>query len=188
MSLGTLYSIVWIIWVVSEVLLQIIRRSKKGSIDKDSGSIRKLNAIIYVSVGVGVFFAFTNIGIIKVQHSIMYLAGIVIIIFGLIIRWMAIITLSKYFTVNVAILQDHALVQKGLYKHIRHPSYTGLLISFIGIGVGMRNWVSIIFILVPITYALINRIIIEESALSEAFGDEYKAYSKRTWRLFPGIY
>jgi protein-S-isoprenylcysteine O-methyltransferase len=49
------------------------------------------------------------------------------------------------------------------------------------------NWLSIIILVVPITIAFMKRIKIEERALENAFGEEYIAYCKSTWRLLPWL-
>jgi protein-S-isoprenylcysteine O-methyltransferase Ste14 len=107
---------------------------------------------------------------------------------GLIIRWTAILTLRKYFTVDVSILEDHKIVKKGIYKYIRHPSYAGSLVSFLGLGLAFSNWLSSVVIIVPILTAFIYRIQVEEKALIQAFGEEYLDYSNTTKRLIPKIY
>jgi len=107
---------------------------------------------------------------------------------GLLIRWTAILTLRKYFTVDVSILPGHQIVKKGLYKYIRHPAYAGSLVSFLGLGLAFSNWLSSIVIVVPILTAFIYRIQVEEQALIQAFGDEYLDYSNTTKRLIPKIY
>ena len=102
-------------------------------------------------------------------------------------RWVAILTLGRFFTVDVAIQPGHAVVQTGLYRMVRHPSYSGLLIAFLGIGVTFVSWLSILGLLVPITLAVINRVVKEEQALLNSLGPEYAAYCARTKRFIPGL-
>ncbi len=71
---------------------------------------------------------------------------------------------------------------------MRHPSYTGILLIFVAMGLATRNWLGLgIIVLLP-TAALLYRIHVEEAALTGAFGKEYAEYSQRTKRLIPGIY
>jgi protein-S-isoprenylcysteine O-methyltransferase Ste14 len=71
---------------------------------------------------------------------------------------------------------------------MRHPSYTGLLLIFLAVGLNTRNWLGLgIIVLLPLA-ALLYRIHVEEVALTGAFGTEYMEYSRRTKRLIPGIY
>ncbi len=73
---------------------------------------------------------------------------------------MAILTLGRLFTVNVAIQADHSVVETGLYRFVRHPSYVGLLLTFVGLGVFFANWLSLFGLLVPIALAVLNRMLL----------------------------
>jgi protein-S-isoprenylcysteine O-methyltransferase len=176
------------IWVISEVMLLALRRSKNDREDHDMGSIKWLNIIIYTSVAFAVSFNFLGIGLIHIALSIIPIIGLSFIVGGIIIRWTAILTLRKYFTTNVVIQSDHRIIKTGLYRFVRHPSYSGSIISFCGLGLVFSNWISFTVLLVPITFAFLKRIQIEEQALSHAFGNEYEIYRKMSWTLFPWIY
>ena len=76
----------------------------------------------------------------------------------------------------------------GLFRMVRHPSYSGLLLVFLAVGLWRRNWVSLAIFVVPPMLALLYRMNVEERALREAFGTEYEEYSQETKRLIPGIY
>jgi len=188
LNFGILFLIISTIWVTSEVLLLVLRRSKNDSQDHDKGSIKRLNITIYLSIAVAVSLGFLGIGQIHTAISIIPWVGLYIITFGLIIRWVAILTLRKYFTTNVAIQPDHRIIKSGIYRFVRHPSYTGSIISFCGLGLVFSNWISLIVLVIPITMAFLKRIKIEEQALQSAFGEEYAVYSKMSWLLFPWIY
>jgi protein-S-isoprenylcysteine O-methyltransferase Ste14 len=79
-------------------------------------------------------------------------------------------------------------MKTGLYRWMRHPSYTGLILIFLAAGLHTHNWISFLIITIPTTAALLYRIHVEEIALREHFGEEYIAYSRETRRLIPGIY
>jgi protein-S-isoprenylcysteine O-methyltransferase Ste14 len=104
------------------------------------------------------------------------------------IRWAAILTLRKYFTVDVVIMNDHKVVMTGLYRHIRHPAYLGSLLSFLGLAISFSNWLTALVIFIPITSAFVYRIRVEEKALGQFLGDVYRQYRSSTKRLIPGIY
>jgi len=87
----------------------------------------------------------------------------------------------------VAVHSDHSVVESGLYRFMRHPSYTGLLIVFLGFAVYLGNWVSLIALLVPITLGVAYRVAKEERALLDALGPAYASYCARTKRFIPGI-
>jgi protein-S-isoprenylcysteine O-methyltransferase Ste14 len=101
---------------------------------------------------------------------------------------MAILKLGRSFTANVTIQQRQRVEKTGVFRFVRHPSYTGLLVIFAGIGLNTRSSVGLAIIILPITLALLYRIHVEEKALSEAFGDEYQSYCRSTKRLIPGVF
>jgi protein-S-isoprenylcysteine O-methyltransferase len=188
MKANVILPIVSLLWIGSEVLLIISRRSTSPKESRDAGSIIWLNVIIYASVLLGVLTSFTSIGLIRGVRLILAWIGLVLIILGLLIRWIAIFTLRQYFTVNVAIQSGHQIIRCGIYRFIRHPSYLGSLVSFLGLGLALSNWLSIVVIMVPITLAFLSRIKLEERALMQALGEKYGEYCKSTWKLLPRLY
>ncbi|OGC85560.1 MAG: hypothetical protein A2W07_08725 [candidate division Zixibacteria bacterium RBG_16_43_9] len=189
MYVSLIFILISAFWLLSEIILAKTRRSSsKDSPKLDKSSIRFLWIAIFLSVFIGVFLGVKGVGFIPIRHHLLSICGIILMVLGLVIRWTAILTLRKYFTVNVSILPGHQIVKKGLYKYIRHPSYAGSLVSFLGLGLAFSNWLSSIVIVVPILTAYIYRMQVEEKALIQAFGDEYLDYSKTTRRLIPKIY
>ena len=114
--------------------------------------------------------------------------SVALIAVGIAIRWTAILTLGKSFSVNVAIHAKQTVKRAGIFRFARHPSYTGLLLIFTALGVHTRNWEALAVMTLPSIVALLYRIHVEELALRNAFGAEYVDYSKTTKRIIPGIY
>jgi protein-S-isoprenylcysteine O-methyltransferase len=134
-------------------------------------------------------FVVLNFGDAALPHGRMFAsAGVVLFAAGLILRWWAIITLGRFFTVDVTIEKDHELVERGPFRVVRHPSYTGVLLAFVGLALTFRNWAALLVILMPIGAAFIHRMNVEEDALSRALGSRYAEYMKRTKRLMPFVY
>jgi protein-S-isoprenylcysteine O-methyltransferase Ste14 len=178
-----------LIYLVSEVLLTITRRSKsRTGIKQDRSTLRVLWIVIMVSVAAGVFVAGNWRGGALPHGRVFAVAGVVLFAAGLIFRWWAIVTLGRFFTVDVVIEKDHELVERGPFKRVRHPSYTGVLLAFVGFALTLRNWGAILIVLVPIFVAFVRRMNVEEEALRGALGERYVAYMRRTKRLIPGVY
>jgi len=98
------------------------------------------------------------------------------------------LTLKKQFTYTITKIENHELIETGLYKNIRHPGYLGQLIIFIGISTCLSNWLSILFMIIPVLLGYLNRINIEEKFMVEQMGQKYLDYQKRTKKLIPAIY
>jgi protein-S-isoprenylcysteine O-methyltransferase len=185
-------SLAWelgLIYLVSEILLTLTRRSRtKTGTKQDRSTLGMIWLVIAVSVTVGVFVA-QNFRAAALPHGrTLASAGVVLFVSGLILRWWAIITLGRFFTVDVTIEKDHELVERGPFRIVRHPSYTGVLLAFVGLALSLRNWAALLVILMPIGAAFIHRMNVEEDALSRALGSRYAEYMKRTKRLVPFIY
>ena len=153
----------------------------------DKNSLNLIWIAIIASMTLGIVCASYWAAPIINSNVLLYL-GSILIICGMIIRFVAIRTLGTFFTVNLALHDNHRLINAGLYKYIRHPSYSGSLLSFLGFGLSLNNWLSLIIIFVPIMITFINRINIEEKLLQQQFGSEYEEYKKKTKRLIPWIY
>jgi protein-S-isoprenylcysteine O-methyltransferase Ste14 len=88
----------------------------------------------------------------------------------------------------VEVNRGQKVVQKGPYRYIRHPSYSGIILFCLGYGLVAKNWLSLaIAVLLP-TASLLYRIKIEEAALAKGIGPDYEAYQKKTKKLLPGIW
>ena len=147
--------------------------------------------ILTVLIGIGYLLSFsiaaTKTG--RIHHwDTFFTTGIIIIIAGLIIRLNSILTLKQHFTYTVAAIENHELIENGLYKIIRHPGYLGQLIIFIGVSTALSNWLSVLLMLIPVLAGYMYRIKTEERFMVENMGQKYIDYQKRTKRLIPWIY
>jgi protein-S-isoprenylcysteine O-methyltransferase Ste14 len=188
MNTSILFLLISTIWMASEIILGRMKHS--GTLDSapDRHSLRILWTTITICVNLGIILGFYRIGTIQVGNASITITGIAFIVLGLVIRWTAILTLKKYFTVDVNIADDHRLVTRGIYRFIRHPAYTGSVLSFLGMGLVFSSWVIVIVVFVPILLAFLYRIRVEEKVLQDHFGDVYVQYCTSTKRLIPWVY
>jgi protein-S-isoprenylcysteine O-methyltransferase Ste14 len=189
MMLAKLFYFFAIVWPVSEVILGLLTRAKRASHTiRDRGSL----VLVWASIAVGIAAANLvrprGVGSMGAPPALFLSVALALLLFGLALRWTAILTLGRFFTPNVAIQPGQRIVRTGVYRHIRHPAYTGMLLAFLGVGVAFNNWLSLLVIFIPVTAALLYRIRVEESVLAETLGREYTDYCHATKRLLPGIY
>ena len=113
------------------------------------------------------------------------IAGVALVLIGGAIRQWAILTLGKFFTDRARVIDGHQLVQRGPYRLVRHPAYTGLALVFLGfpLALGSVPGVAIALLFAPI--ALYLRVRVEEELLTEYFGFVWEEYAARTPRLLP---
>jgi len=175
-----------VLWVLIE-FPYLLQYKIKPTKDWDRHSAQLWDAANAVEL-VGIVLGFTNIGRIQTRSNLIAAVGLALLFAGITIRWTAIHTLGKYFTGTVLIKKDHRLIQSGLYRHLRHPAYTGALLAHLGLGLSFSNWISISLSLLPVSVAALYRMRVEERALTEEFGEAYISYSRSTKRLIPKLY
>ena len=125
----------------------------------------------------------------RIYHwNTFFVTGSILALIGLIIRVTSILTLKQQFTYTVTKIENHELIETGLYKIIRHPGYLGQLIIFLGISTCLSNWISVLLMIIPVSLGYLNRINIEEEFMVAQMGQKYLDYQKRTKRLIPKIY
>ncbi len=176
-------------WIVTETLAAILLRTRSaGGKLQDRGTLYLLWAVIAASITCGDWYGGTHPHTIAHGAPSVITTAVTVFVFGLVIRWIAILTLGKAFSVNVAIRTEQTLQQSGIFRLVRHPSYTGLVLIFFAIGLFTRNWIGLAIVVLPTLAALIYRMHVEEQALIQAYGKQYTDYMRTTKRLIPGIY
>ncbi len=176
-------------WFFFEILLAIVTRTgrSQGKVT-DRGSL----LLLWLSIGTSIPAAFWIAGVMPgnlfVHAAWLSPVCLIVMAFGFVLRLTAIVMLGRAFSVNVAIRNNQSLKQDGLYAWMRHPSYSGMVLMFLALGLSERNWISLLILAIVPNAALLYRIHVEEIALRAGFGEEYVAYSRRVKRLVPGIY
>jgi protein-S-isoprenylcysteine O-methyltransferase Ste14 len=87
---------------------------------------------------------------------------------------------------TIRVHAGQTVIEVGPYRYIRHPSYTGALITLVGLALG--NWAGLLALLDCMGAAYAYRISVEEAALVAALGEPYKEYMRRTRRLVPFLF
>jgi protein-S-isoprenylcysteine O-methyltransferase Ste14 len=164
------------------------RQKGKRTITRSGDKMSIWVLVISISAGYWLSFIIGSTTYGRIQPWNTYFAiGALLVVTGLIIRVTSILTLRQQFTYTVTKIENHELIENGLYKYIRHPGYLGQLIIFAGIAASLSNWLSVIFMIVPVFLGYNYRIRVEERFMIEEMGQKYIDYQKRTKRLVPGI-
>ncbi len=120
--------------------------------------------------------------------AVAFAVGMAILLAGLVLRGWSFKTLDQYFTHTVMVSSDQPVIASGPYRVLRHPSYTGVLLAVIGIGLASANWAGLAGIALLTVTTLLVRIRAEESALMATLGDRYRAYAAQHKRLVPLVW
>ena len=111
-------------------------------------------------------------------------AGIFAVAAGLALRVRAMAALGSRFSPLVAIQREHALETSGPYARVRHPGYLGALLACAGGAVAFGSAAALPLVLVMLV-AQLSRVRVEESLLEASFGEQWRAYTRRTGALLP---
>jgi protein-S-isoprenylcysteine O-methyltransferase len=179
----------FVVWWLSEVGIGLRDlRAARGQ-KQDRGTRLILSVLIYGCLigGLGLADRVPE-GRIAGPPIAIFAAGIGLMWGGMALRLWAVATLGRFFRTWVFVQDDHRLVTTGPYRRLRNPSYSGSLLTFIGFGLALGNWFSLVvaFGCPLVGYAL--RIAAEERALAERFGAEFHAWRERSWALVPPIW
>jgi len=155
----------------------------------DRGSFRLIMILLWVALGLdfALSFLLPQANILWNRTAIFYL-GISLMLAGMAFRFYAMSVLGRFFTYDVAVHPGQTVVEAGPYRYIRHPSYTGGLITLAGLGLALGNWAGLLALLAGTGAGYGYRIFVEEAALVAALGEPYREYARRTWRLIPFVF
>lgn len=176
------------LWVGSEVVINQRRSADRGRA-YDRGTLRLLYMAVYGAVGLALVLAWQRVGQFSPAWRMpLFWTGCTMMAAGMLLRAWSVRVLAEHFTVDVAIRPGHELVRRGPYRLLRHPSYTGSLLTFYGFALALGSAWSLAVIVAAVTPAFLWRIQVEEAVLRRAFPDAYPAYARATKRLVPFVW
>ena len=180
---GLPFTISYAAWIAMEIWISLRDRRKRAGVRQDGGSL----GVIVIAYVLALTAAGTLAGTQPWArfHIQLYLAGVVLMWAGMALRLWAVLVLGRFFRVTVTVQDEHRLVQDGPYRILRHPGYSGGLLTMVGIGLAMGNWLSLLAIMLVLLPAYGYRIRVEEQALKGRFGEGYDRYAASRWRLIP---
>lgn len=177
-------------WILPEIGRSVAARARGGAgpnLDRGSGWVILIG--LWLTVILGIELArHVAAGTIPWIRKELFAAGILLMIVGVAFRWYAIRVLGRYFSVVVTVQREHRIIDHGPYRLIRHPSYSGTLITILGYGLALGNGLSLGVMLACGFSMYAYRVAVEERALVDSLGERYRAYMKRTKRFIPWIF
>jgi len=176
------------------VLQRVMRRGEQArslrAAPEDRGSTRLLGA----AFGLGILAlaaapALNAYGVADMDLGpVVGWVGVAVMVGGLALRLWSQAVLGRYYTSTLRHAADQPVLASGPYRLLRHPGYGGLLLAWLGAGLATANWAVALAITLLMVVAYGYRIAAEEAMLLGAFGDRYRGYMARTWRLVPFVY
>lgn len=180
---------VFVPFMALELVIRLRSAVNRGGWREDRGSF----VLLYVAVSgglVGAFVTAINVRATAITFARwpIFALGIALTAAGVAIRASSFVLLGRFFTTDVRVHPGQTVVDTGPYRWVRHPSYTGLILILVGLGLALGNWASLLIVLVLPTAALVNRIRVEERALLDGLGEPYRRFAASRARLLPGVW
>jgi protein-S-isoprenylcysteine O-methyltransferase Ste14 len=157
--------------------------------EHDRGSTKRIGSAFAGTFIMLILAPILNYLRVAVMSSIVLgIFGLALMVVGLALRYWASKTLGAFYTRTLLVKTDHHIVDNGPYRLIRNPGYLGDIFLFVGAGLAASNWIVVVVITIVLLTSYIYRIRVEENMLQTKFGEEYRAYQARTWKLIPLVY
>jgi len=180
---------VFIVWLAFTFLIERIIVGNEGRGKARRREDRGSGLLIYLGVLVSliVAFEFAGAGITPLPDWV-FIVGIFLMLLGIFVREWAVITLRRYFSFRVSVREDQKVIESGPYRFVRHPAYSGSILTMVGVGLAVQSWAAVLVLLALCGIAYGYRIHVEETALLKELGEEYSKYMSRTKKLIPFIF
>jgi protein-S-isoprenylcysteine O-methyltransferase Ste14 len=185
----TVFTVLILIWVATELLTRARTRGNQTGTTTEWGSLIAIG--LTFAVGFGAAFTLANHAegaAIDFARWPIFILGALLVAAGIAFRQWAVFVLGRFFTVQVRVSEGQTVVESGPYRVLAHPSYTGMVMVFVGIGLMLGNWLSLACLAILPTAGLVIRIKVEERALLAGIGEPYRRFLATRSRLVPGVW
>jgi protein-S-isoprenylcysteine O-methyltransferase Ste14 len=185
---GAVFWTLFALFVLAEYAMRFRARRNRVGRPAERWSLAVVVATIVGALFVALRLARWHATTIGAGRWLFFVLGLVLMATGTAVRAWAVVVLGRYFTVEVRVQPGQTVVDRGPYRWVRHPAYTGLIVFLVGVGLALTNWLSLIVLAVVPTAGLLVRIRSEERVLDAALGEDYRRYALGRRRLFPGVW
>jgi protein-S-isoprenylcysteine O-methyltransferase Ste14 len=176
------------LFVLGEYVVRFRSRLNRSGTRSERWSLLVVIVTVAGGLGAGLVLAQRHEATITSGRWPLFVVGLALMGAGLVVRHWAILTLGRFFTVDVRVQPGQTVVESGPYRWVRHPSYTGMIVFFVGVGLALSDWASLATLALLPTAGLIVRIRSEERALLDGLGEQYHRFAATRRRLFPGVW
>jgi protein-S-isoprenylcysteine O-methyltransferase len=164
------------------------RKGIKNEDSQDGGSLKVIIAGMWTALMLAYPLAFVRAWAFPQSWQLpLFVVGVLMILFGSLLRRYCWRTLGEYFTGDVKARTGQPVITTGPYRWVRHPSYTAGMIMFIGIGLALGSWFSFLLLTIATIVTYTYRVIVEERVLLTTLGEAYGSYMKERKRFVPYI-
>lgn len=181
------FYIMTFLWLFEFILLRPKSKGQKTS-EKTSFLYILCSVLTVVILNiVSGFFPFLRISYV-VLHEPLMIFSLILYTIGLLLRYVSILYLGKYFTRDVSIESKHELISSGPYTLLRHPLYVGLFLLTTSVPLFFGHMYVYVLTIILMSTVLNQRMKLEEALLTEHFKESYTTWKSKRYRFIPFIY
>jgi protein-S-isoprenylcysteine O-methyltransferase Ste14 len=183
-TLAIIWTVFWVLWILPAVFgKRTVQRQSTGS------RILQLVLLLFayvLMVGSGRDWGLLNLRVVP-PGSTATAAGYGLLLAGMLFAGWGRLFLGGNWSSNVALKEDHTLVQSGPYRIVRHPIYTGLLVALLGTAIALGELRCFLGVLVA-AIAWKIKSLSEETLMVQQFGVQYARYREQVKGLVPYLW
>jgi protein-S-isoprenylcysteine O-methyltransferase Ste14 len=173
------------VWFASESRIGLRNRGGRGE-NLDRGS--RAWVVLLYAAGIAAAAALRHVQPGLIDGWTPVVVGVALALCGIALRQWAVATLGSFFTVSVEVQHDHRIIDGGPYRWLRHPSYTGALLTLVGVSLALGNWIGCLAAALLGLAGLVQRILVEERALASRLGPAWTEFAGQRKRLIPLVW
>jgi protein-S-isoprenylcysteine O-methyltransferase Ste14 len=121
-------------------------------------------------------------------HPLLAWFGTAVFAVALLVFYLTHHDLGRFWSVTLEIRQAHQLITTGIYRHVRHPMYAAFFLWAVAQALLLPNWIAGPAGLAGFGILFGLRVGREERMMEATFGEAYRTYAARTWRVVPGVF
>jgi protein-S-isoprenylcysteine O-methyltransferase Ste14 len=184
-------ALLWVGWYV--IRYPYARRSRRFAVTHSARGLHETTLLLISLAGLGIIpLVYIATGL---PHFADYASrpaqawlGVLFVPASLIMFYLTHRALGRNWSISLELREGHALIADGIYRHARHPMYAAFWLWAIAQALLLPNWFAGCAGLFGFGTLFFGRVAREERMMLEKFGDDYRAYMGRTYRLIPGVY
>jgi protein-S-isoprenylcysteine O-methyltransferase Ste14 len=195
MTLVVAGKVAWVVLVVAWYILRrpFERRARRAGVARNDRKAAEWARLSVSTLGLGILPFIYVVWNWPRQLSyppqpFLFVPGVIAAIGALVLFRLTHKALGKMWSVSLQLKQDHKLITTGIYRHLRHPMYSAFWLMAVAQALLLPNLLGGLAGLAGFGLLFFLRIGPEERMMEEAFGEEYRVYRKRTWRIIPFLF
>lgn len=199
MITATISKLLFIVGIVGWYVIRypFQRRARRLGIARSTGGTRDRVLLLIAAFGqflLPAFYVFVSVGVgnaLPGDYAFQPLQGwlgLLVLIGALILFRITHKQLGRNWSITLETREGHKLVTDGIYGWVRHPMYSSFIMFALAQALLLPNWIFGLIGIVAIFILFFMRVPREEAMMVETFGEEYRAYMRRTARVLPGVF